>query len=165
MSERHKDRETVADSSVTAEVGGFARAETAAGSAPAASEPASDEPTALPPGTIIGRFVVQQQIGAGGMGVVVAAHYACGLAIREQTLGKDNVRTAYALEMMARLRLAERRFADALPMARRILEIRERGLPPGSQAIGDARGAYERVEPDTKRTKKLRELAAWAARR
>lgn len=77
------------------------------------------------------------------------AYYARALAIDEKALGKDNVRTAYALALMTRLRLAERRFAESLPMARRVLEIREHGLPPGNQAIREER--------------ELHEIAAWAA--
>jgi tetratricopeptide (TPR) repeat protein len=70
---REPDRATVADSSVGAE--GLAGAETLAAHGPAArSANTDDEPaTRLPPGTVIDHFVVLEQLGAGGMGVVVAA--------------------------------------------------------------------------------------------
>ena len=77
---RETDRATVADSSVFTESDGLAKDEAPAESGPAAEgsaetdKPADDESAArLPPGTIIDHFVVQEQIGAGGMGVVVAA--------------------------------------------------------------------------------------------
>jgi len=85
---RETDRATVADSSGLIEADGAAKPEPPGGSGPAtaasieavapagaeAAEPADDNPAArLPPGTVIDHFVVEEQLGAGGMGVVVAA--------------------------------------------------------------------------------------------
>ncbi|TMQ15194.1 MAG: tetratricopeptide repeat protein [Deltaproteobacteria bacterium] len=65
-------RETIDDSAVAAETRPFGAAATLP-MLPGDSGAPDDEPAPLPPGAVIGHFVVEEQLGAGGMGVVVAA--------------------------------------------------------------------------------------------
>jgi len=116
---REPDRATVADSSASIDAGGFAKAEAPAESEPAAAgsaeagEPADDEPAArLPPGTVIDHFVVEEQLGAGGMGVVVAARdrlldrkVAIKVLRRLPGAGDDRARVRLLREAQAMARL------------------------------------------------------------
>jgi hypothetical protein len=70
-----------------------------------AGEGSQDEGDELRPGDVVGRYVVHSRIGAGGMGVVYAAHDPeLGRAVALKVLRTDLERTAVRERMRERLR-------------------------------------------------------------
>jgi tetratricopeptide (TPR) repeat protein len=67
---------------------------------------------------------------ASGDLVRAEARYARALDIRERTLGEAHLLLGSPLSGLAEIRLAQGRPGDALQLAERALQVRERGAPP-----------------------------------
>ena len=89
------------------------------------------------------------------------------LAIWENALGPDHADIAIALSHLAKLYIAEGRFAEAEPMQRRALAVRERSLGPvhlqtaksldDLAALYKAQEDYDQAEPLLKRSLAIKE--------